>query len=201
MTTTQNGPVFDLHEEALATQGVSAAQTARIPRALVPPFTGRLHCGRPSHPVTHTVATRTALHRAAPLRPGLPGIQRALVGARSYRPSPGGSIAASGDGTPGLTRTTRTALHRAAPLRLHRDLGIDLPNNTSYRPSPGGSIAATSPSSTASYAATRTALHRAAPLRRCSGRAGRRGYARSYRPSPGGSIAADKAPPGSPSFC
>ena len=133
---------------------------------LVPPFTGRLHCGEECVEVEHHgTASRTALHRAAPLRPGgrrdrssrlvlvPPFTGRLHCGERagypfvgggplSYRPSPGGSIAA-GAFAPQAPRSdpARTALHRAAPLRQ-----VPGPNR---RPA----------------SETRTALHRAAPLR------------------------------------
>ena len=157
---------------------------------LVPPFTGRLHCGAEFTRKHGRPPSRTALHRAAPLRrrgarevrcrhllvPPFTGrlhcgqsniIINRFKAHLSYRPSPGGSIAAT----------------CTSP-----DTGCGW---SSYRPSPGGSIAAwcpsprTRPASSGSYRPSPGGSIAAVVLHPLDGGAGL-----SYRPSPGGSIAA-----------
>ena len=134
---------------------------------LVPPFTGRLHCGGKRWPgaesTPHLVPPFTGrLHCGVDIP-----LQTFSVDTDSYRPSPGGSIAARMFGStlrhlgrlvPPFTGRlhcghrrravvrhsgrTRTALHRAAPLRRRPVYDAGCPDGPSYRPSPGGSIAA-----------------------------------------------------------
>ena len=145
--------------------GEVAAALGTTRAELVPPFTGRLHCGRPRR---HTRDYTELSYRPSPggsiaAGPPHPGH---VLGFGSYRPSPGGSIAARNP-APGRRRSV-----------------------ASYRPSPGGSIAA---------ARRRRRRRPASPLvppftgRLHCGEQTLRApdrTLRSYRPSPGGSIAA-----------
>ena len=151
----------------LAGPCIFAGQTARIWRAVVPPFTGGLHCG--SSIQFAVWPSRSPSSRRSPAG-SIAGGMRSCGPLRvswSSRRSPAGSIAGQPGGTIVSRCAGRPAVHRRAPLRasvVTRSGGLRHPSS---RRSPAGSIAGgtltnTAPTMTRSR---RPAVHRRAPLR------------------------------------